>query len=82
MRKFRVVIQNLNSTLAALWLGDAYEWHQIFTDGTSRRHISFQNLLIAVMVDSNLDPVIFSSFIFLEDETSDNQVKSIVKQVI
>ena len=59
VRKCRVVVQNLNYTLAALWLGDADEWHHIFTYGTPRHHISFQNLLIAVMVDSNIDPALF-----------------------
>ena len=43
--------------------------------------MAFHNLVIAVMVDSKLDPVIVSLCMFLEDETSDNQVKSIVKQV-
>ena len=81
VRKCRVVVQNMNLTLAALRLGEADEWHQLFTDGTSRRKIAFQNLVIALMVDSNLDPVIVSSCMFLEDETSENQVKSIVKQV-
>ena len=33
------------------------------------------------MVDSNLDPVIFSSCMFLENETSDIQFKFVVKQV-
>ena len=79
--KFRVVVQNMNYTLAALRLVDSYEWHQLFTDGTSRRHIALKNLVIAVMVDSKLDPVICSSCILLEDETSNNQFKSIVKQV-
>ena len=81
VRQCCVVVQNMNSTLAVLRLGEADEWHQIFTDETSRRQIDFQNLMIVVMVDSNLDPVILSSCMFLEDETSDNQVKSIVKQV-
>ena len=34
VRQCRVVVQNLNYNLAALWVGDADEWHQIFTDGT------------------------------------------------
>ena len=37
VRKCRVVVQNLNSTLAALRLGEVDEWHQLFTYGTSRR---------------------------------------------
>ena len=51
VRKCRVFVQNLNSTLAALRLVDADEWHQIFTDETPRRQIDFHNLVIAVMVD-------------------------------
>ena len=60
VRKYCIVVQNLNSTLAALRLGDEDEWHQLFTDGTSRRHIAFQNLVIKVMADSKLDTVIVS----------------------
>ena len=81
LRQCSVVVKNLKSTLAALRLGEADERHQLFTDGTSKRRIAFQNLVIAVMVDSKLNPVIVSSCMLLEDETSDNQVKSIVKQV-
>ena len=81
MRKCRVVVQNLNTTLAALRLDEADEWHQLFTDGTSRRQIAFQNLVIAVMVDSKLDHVVVSPCMFLEGETSYNQVNSIVKQL-
>ena len=57
VRQCCVVVQNLNSTLAALRLVEADEWHQLFTNGTSQRKIAFQNLAIAVMVDSNVDPV-------------------------
>ena len=46
MRKCCVVVQNLNSNLAAMRLGEADEWHQLLTYGTSRRQISFQNLVI------------------------------------
>ena len=81
VRQCRVVVHNLNSTLASLWLGDADELHQLFMYGTSRRQIALQYLEISVMVDSKIDPVIVSLFMFLEDETSDNQVNSIVNQV-
>ena len=81
VRQCCVVVQNMNSNLAALRVGEADKWHQLFTDGTSRIQIAFQNLVIAFMVDYKLDPVIVYSCMFLEDETSENQVKSIVKQV-
>ena len=81
IRSCRVVLQNMNETLAALRLGKAESWHQLFTDGTSRRQIAFQNLVIALMEDGKLDPVIVSSCMVVEDETSENQVKSILETV-
>ena len=77
----RTVLQTLNETLSALRLGTAKTWHQMFTDGTSRRQIAFQNLVIALMEDGKLDPVIVSSCMVLENETSEMQVKSIVDMV-
>ena len=81
VRQCRTVLQNMNKTLSALRLGNTKTWHQLFTDGTSRRQITFQNLVIALMEDGQLDPVIVSSCMILEDETSENQVKSIVDMV-
>ena len=81
VRQCRTVLQNLNETLSALRLGKADTWHQLFTDGTTRRQIAFQNLVIALMVDGKLDPVIVSSCMILEDETSETQVKSIMNTV-
>ena len=82
VRKCRVDVKNLNSTLAKLRLGDADEWHHLFTNGMPRLQIYFQNLVISVMVDSKRYPVIVLPCMFLQDETSKNQVNSIVKQVI
>ena len=81
VRQCRTVLQILNETLAALRLGRAETWHQLFTDGTTRRQIAFQNLVIALMEDGKLDPVIVSSCMILEDETSETQVKCIVEMV-
>ena len=81
IRHCRTVLQNLNETLAALRLGNADNWHQLFTNGTTRRQIAFQNLVIALMEDGKLDPVIVSSCMILKDETSETQVKSIVDMV-
>ena len=41
VRQCRVVVQNLNLTLAGLRLGEVDEWRQLFTYGTSRRKIAF-----------------------------------------
>ena len=55
VRQCPTVLQNLNETLAVLRLGNADNWHQLFTDGTTRRQIAFQNLVIALMEDGKLD---------------------------
>ena len=41
VRKCRVVVQNLKDMLAACRLGKTENWHHIFTDSTTRRHITF-----------------------------------------
>ena len=82
VRKCRTVLDNLNSMLAAKRLGEARTWHQLFTDGTTRRQIAFQNLVIG-LVDSEdkFDSVIASSCIFVEDESSATQVEAIKSKV-
>ena len=81
VRESRIVLKNLNEMLAALRLGHSTTWRQLFTDGTARRQIAFQNLVIAVMEQGKLEPVLVSSCMVLESETSDNQVKSIMDMV-
>ena len=82
VRKCRTVLENLNLMLAGKRLGDALSWHQLFTDGTIRRQIAFQNLVIGIMdEDGKFDSVIASSCIFLKNETSEKQVEGIKQKV-
>ena len=67
VRECRIVLQNLNETLSALRLGSADTWHQVFTDGTARRHIEMQNLVVALMEYGHLDAVIVSSCMYVEN---------------
>ena len=63
-------------------LADAYSWLQIFTDATSRRQCAFQSLVVGILdKDGLLDPVIVSSCIFLENETSQKQFDTLVDKV-
>ena len=81
-RSCRVVLQNLNDMLAAYKLGTAEHWHQLFTDGTTRRQTTFLNLIIGVLDDDGLmDTVIASSCIFAEEDTSELQVDAIYNKV-
>ena len=81
VRQCRVVLQNLNETLSAFRLDNADSWHQVFTDGTTRRQIVFQNIVIALMEDGDLDPVIVLSCMYVENETSERCVQSIIETV-
>jgi len=82
VRKCRSVLENMNLMLAAKRLGEAESWHQLFTDGTSRQQIAFQNLVIGLL-DSNdkFDSVIASSCIILENESAVKQVEGIKSKV-
>ena len=63
-------------------LVDADAWHQIFADSTSCRQCAVQALVVGLMdEDMLLDPVIVSSCIFLENETSQTKFDTIVDQV-
>ena len=81
VRKCRVFMQSLNGMLAAYILGKADNWHHIFTNGTTRRQITFQNLVICFMTDVDFESVISSSCIFLENETLESQVEAVKNKV-
>ena len=74
-------LQNINKTLSAFQLGNADSWHQVFTDGTTRRQITFQNIIIALMEDGELAPIILSSCMNVENKTSERCVQSIIETV-
>ena len=65
VRQRQTMLQNLNSMLAGFRLGNAVSWHQLFTDGTTRRQIAFQNLVIGLMEGGEFDSVIVSSCVIL-----------------
>ena len=82
VRECRVVVEIIGETLVAIKLGRAEFWDQLWTDSTTRRQIPFTALIIGILADSgNIDPVVVSSCIFMEDEKSETQVDSIVIRV-
>ena len=56
--KCRVVVKNLNTMIDDCRLGKKDNWHQIFTDGTTRSQITSQNLVIGLMTDGDFESVI------------------------
>ena len=81
VQECRTVVQVLNDLLSAYKLGMKEKWHQLCTDGTTRRQIAFQYLVIGLITNKGFDSVIASSCIFLEDEPSEMQVKGIEDKV-
>ena len=72
----------MGETIAAWKVIDAESWRQIFTDSTSLRQFSLQELVVGLMEeDGFLDPVIVSSRTFLENETSQTTFDTIVDKV-
>jgi hypothetical protein len=82
VRECRVFVEVMGETLTAIKLANVPEWSQLWTDATTRRQITFTTLIIGVLAESgDIDPVVISSCIFMEDETSEMQVDGIVKEV-
>ena len=51
IRRARTVLLVIVQTLAVYRIAKAKKWEQLFTDGTSRRQVSFQDLIISVEED-------------------------------
>jgi hypothetical protein len=82
VRGCRVIVQVIGETIAAIKLASAEKWDQLWTDATTRRQCPFQALIIGLMdSEKKLDPVTVSSCIFLEDESAETTVESILAKV-
>ena len=83
VRGCRIIAQIIGETIAGIKLARIESWEQLFTDGTSRRQVSFQNIIIGLLTNETetLDPLYVSSCIFTENETSKKQVEGIIEKV-
>jgi hypothetical protein len=82
VRECQVVVEIIGETMVAIKLGHAEIWYQLWTESTTRRQIPFTALIIGILADSgNIDPIVVSSCIFMEDERSETQVDGIVNKV-
>ena len=81
VRECRTVFQILNDLLGAYKLGMNATWKQLCTDETTRRKIGFQSLVIGLLTKKVFESVILPSCIFMDDETSEMQVKGIEEKV-
>ena len=82
VRECRVVVEVMCETVAAIKIASSSEWSQLWTDATTRRQIPFTALIVGLLGNNgNLDPVVISSCIFMEDQRSQSQADRIVKKV-
>ena len=82
IRQCRVVVEIMGETVTALKLASADSWKQLWTDATTCRQIPFTALIIGLLGDEeDIDPVIVSSCIFMDDERSETQADGIVNKV-
>jgi hypothetical protein len=83
VRQCRVLVQVICETITAMKLAACPNWAEIFFDATTRRQVPFSAVVISLTGDSpeTIDPVIVSSCVVLEDETSETQVDGIVTKV-
>ena len=81
IRQYRTVIRIIGETLTAYRGARASMWQHLFTDGTSRRQIAFQNLIISITENDDLRPLTLSSTIILEGGSSEQQQSDILDMI-
>ena len=81
VREFCTVFQIFNDLLGAYKLGMNATWKQLCTDETTRQKIGFQSLLIGLLTEKGFESVIAPSCIYMDDKTSEIQVKGIEDKV-
>ena len=82
-RDMRIVLRVLTETLAAYQLALQEQWHQLFTDGTGRRQIALETILIALENDAGeLKPLILSAAHVLQGESSEQTCAAVLKQIV
>jgi hypothetical protein len=83
VRECRVIMEVIGETIVAIKLAHVAKWDQLWYDGTTRRQIPFGALIIGMLAGDNnmMDPVVVSSCIFMENETSETQAEGIVDKV-
>ena len=75
-----MLVQIISEMITAMKLAACPHWAEIFFDATTRRQVPFSAVVISLMGDDpeTIDPLIVSSCVILEDETSETQVDGIV----
>ena len=70
IRECRSVLGYITKTLAVFQLAKEKSWKQLFTDGTTRRGLDIENLVIGVMTDGGFKCITVSTSVMPEDQSA------------
>ncbi len=79
VRSCRSVLLHVTKTLASYHIDKANSYKKFFSDGTSRRQTSIQNVIIRFLSDGGFKTITLSTSIIAEDETAESLSKSIMQ---
>ena len=79
MHSCHSVLLHVTKTLASYQIGKANSYKQLFSDGTSQRQASIQNVIIRFLSDGGFKTLTLSTSIIAEDETAESLSKTIVQ---
>ena len=81
IRRCHTILRIVGETLTSYWLAKQEKWKQLFTDRTSRRQVALQNLIVSVVEDDSFKPLVLSSAIILEGESSEQQCAAVTETI-
>ena len=71
VRQCRILLQIIGETVVAMKLTKAKVWDQLHMDATTRRHCSFNAIVVGIINDNlKMESVIMSSCIIMKDDTA------------
>mmetsp|Transcript_21419 Transcript_21419/g.44776 ORF Transcript_21419/g.44776 Transcript_21419/m.44776 type:complete len:297 (+) Transcript_21419:1703-2593(+) len=78
IREYRSINVHLTKMMSAYTLANVNEYSELFSDGTSRRQTSIQNLIIGFLEDGGFKTVALSTSILEDDDTATSLNESIL----
>ena len=63
------MLRIIGETLADYCISKVYQWDQLFSDVTDRRHTALQNVVIGIIDEELLCPLTLSTSIILKVDT-------------
>ena len=82
IRSCQTILQIIGETLAVYRIGKVEKWDQLSSYGTGRRHTDIHNLVIGFINEEHLFPLILSTSIIMEVETSDKQINAVLSTIV